>query len=60
MQPVVPATRANIIRKTVAVAMSRCLLEPSIMFVFHFVCCIDRDYWATDLISTILKELFSM
>lgn len=59
MQPTIPAIRAAMIRKTVAVAISRCLLEPGVMLVLHCLCCIDLDWWGTDLMSSILKELFN-
>lgn len=34
MQPTMPAIKATMIKKMLAVAMSRCLLEPTAMLVF--------------------------
>ena len=48
------------IRKTVAAAVLRCVLEPSVMFVSDLLKGTDLDYPGTHLMSGILQELFNM
>ena len=60
MQPAIPRSRATMIKRTVVAAILRCVLGPSIMFVLDFLSYADLDYPGTDLMSSILEELFNM